>query len=94
MKLTWTPRAAARLRSIFEYVSDRDRAAAGQLVSRIETAVGRLLGHPALGRPGLKRGTRELVIAGTRYIVVYTVAAAEVRIITIFHSRQNSPIRS
>jgi toxin ParE1/3/4 len=49
-----------------------------------------LLQHPNLGRPGRRRGTRELVIGRTPFIVVYRVdmQAGKIEIIQFRHSAQ------
>ena len=46
-----------------------------------------------IGRPGRVEGTRELVVAGTPYIVPYRVKAEIVQIITVLHSAQRWPDR-
>jgi toxin ParE1/3/4 len=48
---------------------------------------------PGIGRPGRVAGTRELVTAGTPYIVPYRVAGDAVQIITVLHGAQNWPDR-
>ena len=53
----------------------------------------RLREFPALGRPGRVEGTRELIIAGTPYIVPYRVRGDTVEIITVLHSAQRWPDR-
>ncbi len=44
-----------------------------------------------MGRPGRSQGTRELVIAGSPYIVVYIVDDIEVQIVAVFHSAMRWP---
>src|SRR5437764_1785820 len=54
-------------------------AAAPRVIERIRTAVERLQEFPFLGRPGRVEGTRELVIAGTPYIVPIWLRAMSFR---------------
>ncbi len=46
---------------------------------------------PSRGRPGRISGTRELVVSGLPYIVVYQVTAIAVHILRIYHSTRNWP---
>jgi toxin ParE1/3/4 len=48
---------------------------------------------PYLGRPGRVEDTRELVVSGTPYIVVYTVLDDLVVIIAVQHDAQKWPDR-
>jgi len=52
-----------------------------------------LLRHPGLGRPGRQLGTRELVISGTPFIVVYRidVKGAKVDILNFLHASRKWP---
>ena len=54
-------------------------------------AVERLVDFPHRGRQGRREGTRELVISGLPYIVVYRVRDASIRILRVFHAAQNWP---
>jgi toxin ParE1/3/4 len=63
------------------------------MIERIREAVERLGAFPAIGRPGRAAGTRELVSAGTPYIVPYRVRGQRVQIITVLHSAQRWPDR-
>ena len=49
-----------------------------------------LRNHPRLGRVGAEPGIRELVIAGTPYIVLYRVHEQRVVVSTIWHGKQGS----
>jgi len=41
--------------------------------------------HPASGRPGRLRGTRELVVTGTPYIAAHRVVDDMVTILRVLH---------
>jgi plasmid stabilization system protein ParE len=56
----------------------------------IRAAVEALADQPHRGRPGELADTRELVIAQfPAYIVVYRVTQTEVRILRVWHGRQD-----
>jgi toxin ParE1/3/4 len=63
--------------------------AAERLAMRIVAVVEALRTHPYLGRAGAEPGTRELVIGGTPYIVIYRVRGKRVTILTIWHAAQH-----
>jgi len=50
-----------------------------------------LSNHPAIGKPGRIPGTREIVAAGTTYIVPYRVVGNEVQILRILHGAGKWP---
>ncbi|UJW76777.1 type II toxin-antitoxin system RelE/ParE family toxin [Rhizobium sp. SL42] len=58
---------------------------------RIGEATSFLAYHPNVGRSGRVEGTRELIVSGTPYIVIYSVANSRVEIITILHAAQRWP---
>jgi addiction module RelE/StbE family toxin len=84
----WTPRARQHLLNISAYIARDNPTAARQTADRIRDAVAHLATHPAIGRVGRITGTRELVIAGTPYIVAYRVRKASLRILAVMHSSQ------
>lgn len=91
MRIVWSRRAAAHLVAIREYI-EQDNAKAAELVAlRIRDAVQQLARQPLMGRPGKVRGTRELVITGTPYIVPYRVKRGVLEMIAVFHGRQKWP---
>jgi toxin ParE1/3/4 len=89
--IVWTPRAQQHLMGISAYIAQDNPTAARQTVDRIRDAVAHLTTHPAMGRVGRITGTRELVIAGTPYIVAYRVRKRSVRILAVLHSAQRWP---
>ncbi len=85
MKIRWTVKAAAHLDQIAAYSShDKPNAAASVIVTIIEHTE-HLAKFPNLGRPGRKKGTRELIISGTPFIVVYRQTTA-IEVLSVFHS--------
>jgi toxin ParE1/3/4 len=95
VEIVWSPLALARLQEIRSYVALDKPQAAERLATRIVAAVEALKDYPHLGRRGSIRGTRELVIGRTPYIVIYTVRADQVIINTIWHGalKTRSPKR-
>jgi toxin ParE1/3/4 len=89
VEIIWSALARARLQEIRAYVaSDKPKAAEG-LAMRIVAVVEALRAYPYLGRAGAEPGTRELVIGGTPYIVIYRVRGKRVTILTIWHGAQH-----
>jgi toxin ParE1/3/4 len=44
-----------------------------------------------MGPPGRVAGTRELIVAGTPYIVAYRVAASQVDALAVIHASRRWP---
>ena len=93
MKIVWRRTAEADLDGVFDYILQYDPGAALRLYETIRKAVERLAIHPALGRVGRVEDMRELPIAGTPYLVAYTVDRRidAVVILGVLHGRQNWP---
>ena len=91
MRLEWLPTAARDLTAQLEWVASHDPWAAIDVGDAVHEAVGRLADHPAIGRPGRLAGTRELVVVGTPYVVVYRIEPAAVLVLRILHAAQRWP---
>ncbi len=91
MRVRWLRRALRNLDEEADYIARDDPQAAAQVVDRIVTSVDLLATQPALGRPGRVPGTRELIIAGTPYIVPYRVRDDTVEILRVFHGARRWP---
>ncbi len=85
MRVEWLPEAKRNLGSQLAYIAERDPGAAIDMGDAILATVARLAGYPESGRPGRVRGTRELVVAGTPYVVVYRADLAAVVILRVLH---------
>jgi toxin ParE1/3/4 len=91
VRVRWLRRALRNLDEEADYIARDDPDAAARTVQRIATAVEQLATHPASGRIGRVAGTRELVVAGTPYIVPYRVHADSVEILRVFHASRKWP---
>jgi toxin ParE1/3/4 len=91
MDIVWRRQAARDLEHAFDFVLRHDPGAAWSLCDRIERRVAQLGDHPYIGRPGRVAGTRELVVAGTPYIIAYRVARSRVDILAVIHASRRWP---
>lgn len=91
MRVEWLPRAQSDLEDQLAWIAQRNPLAAVGMGDTVLAAIDRLSDHPALGRTGRVGGTRELVVAGTPYFVVYVSEASAVTVLRILHGAQRWP---
>ena len=91
MTLIWSPTALADLKHIRTYIAEHNPAAANEIVETVRAAVHRLEQFPFVGRVGRVSDTRELVIAGTPYVVPYRVRGTGIEIVAVMHGAQQWP---
>ena len=92
MRIAWTRRYLQELASIGAYIDQHDPRAAARVVNTIHTKTNRLLSaNPFIGRNGEIRGTRELVIPGTPYVVAYRVGDAQIDVLFVQHGARAWP---
>jgi len=93
MRVRWLRKALRNLDGEATYIAADEAAAARLVVKRVLDAVAMLAEQPGLGRPGRVPGTRELIVAKTRYIVPYRVRGETVEILRVFHTSRRLPDR-
>lgn len=93
MKVEWLPRAEKNLADQLDYIERDSIQAADTVAGRVQDQLGQLVRFPEMGRPGRKRGTRELVISKTSLILVYRLRPrlARAEIVRVLHSSQQWP---
>ncbi|MEW4571293.1 type II toxin-antitoxin system RelE/ParE family toxin [Tautonia sp. JC769] len=89
MRLRWTTLAQADLFEISDYLMDRNPQAAIAVEDRILLAAEALLTFPRQGRPGRIAHTRELVLSGLPYLIIYGEAQGEVVLYRIVHAARD-----
>ena len=94
MQLQWTEPATQDLDKIEEYISrENSPIVAIDVVLRvIETVETILPAHPRAGRIGRVTDTRELVVEGVPFIVIYRqVGSDQLQVIRVLHDAQQWP---
>lgn len=71
-----------------EFIAQDNSQAASRVLKRVWDAVQMLADHPHAGRAGRIPGTRELVIAGTPFIIPYRVVEGSVQILRVLHGTE------
>lgn len=89
LRLEWATPAADELEAAQTYYHELNPMAALLLARRIVEAAVRLQQQPQIGRPGLRDGTREWVVARTPYMLVYRQTAQAVEILHVWHAAQD-----
>jgi plasmid stabilization system protein ParE len=92
-RIAFTRLAKRDLDELIVFIGEKNPRAAVDIAARIFGRIDLLQDQPALGRPGRRSGTRELIVDGTLYLVAYRIetSAPEVRILRILHSSRRWP---
>jgi plasmid stabilization system protein ParE len=91
MRVTWTIPALDNLDEIQDFIAQRSPGAAYKLTAALVGRTDELLrSNPMIGRKGRIIGTRELVLPGTPYVVVYRLRN-DVEILAVVHGARQWP---
>jgi addiction module RelE/StbE family toxin len=91
MRIRWTEGAVDNLGQVEAYVSQDNPPAALATVHKIIEAAQMVSDYPTIGKRGREHGTRELVVAGLPYIIIYAVHRDELFIIRVLHTAMKYP---
>lgn len=91
MELEWTPSALGDLDAAAAFIAQDNPGSADAMAGRVQESVEYLATYPNLGRAGRVRGTRELVVSGTPFVVVYRVRLDIVQVLRILHHARKWP---
>ncbi len=91
MRLEWYRLAVDDRERIFSYIEGNNPRAAVEIDDRLERGVQRLRDNPNNGRPVRVEGARELIVAGTPYIIPYLVLDDRLRLLRVLHGAQLWP---
>lgn len=87
----WTAKARQDLQAQLEYIANDNADAARDIAIKIKVSCSGLDQFPKIGRNGMVKGTRELIIPNTPYICVYRLVKQRVEILRLLHSRMMWP---
>jgi len=91
MKAVWTKAAIRDLVHIREYIARENPGAAREIALKIVGATDRITQFPEVGRTGRVNGTRELVVSGTQYLIVYRLKKKAIHFLRVLHGHQKWP---
>ena len=91
MWVIWRWQALSDLRALHEYIARNNPPAAARIAERIRQAATQLATFPHRGRPGRTLNTRELIVIGTPYLVIYQTCRDTIHVLRILHGRQRWP---
>ena len=92
MRIRYTRNAIRHLEFIAAYIADHNPKASLRVGQRIWSTITLLSEFPHMGRDGVLRGTRELIIPGLPYIVVHRLQSnGDIVILGIYHGAQLRP---
>ena len=91
MNVIWSARGRSDLRDILAYIMIDRPVAARRVGRRISDAALSLDTMPRRGRPVRLADTRELVVRGLPYVLIYRVGAADVEILRVLHGARDWP---
>jgi addiction module RelE/StbE family toxin len=90
--IEWTEQAARQLDQAHDYIAlSNSEEVAARITMRIVNSVQQLATFPMSGRAGRVRGTRELFIPSTPFIVAYTIARDRIVILALYRGAQQWP---
>jgi toxin ParE1/3/4 len=91
VKLSFSAEARDNIETIYDYIKERNPIAASNVAARIYRSAEGLRQFPHMGRIGLAAGTREWVVPGLPYILVYEVrdGGKEILVLTVFHGARD-----
>jgi len=91
VEIFWLASALDDLAAIHTYIAADNPGAALEIHERVVRRVRDLVANPHSGRPGRVPGTRELVLAGTPYLVAYRVRRQRLEILAVLHGARDWP---
>lgn len=91
MLLSWTPKARIEREAAIDYIAEDNPVAALDQLNEIEKQTSLLPSQPEMGRIGRAKGTRELVISRTPFIVIYRIKGKLIEILRFLHGAQEWP---
>lgn len=89
MRVIFTYAARQDLRDMVDYIAADNPSAAHAVYQKVVATAQHLADFPALGRSGQLPDTRELVVSGLPYLIVYRVHRDTVAVLAIPHTARD-----
>jgi len=93
VRVAWTRPALRDVEAIGGFIARDNPTAASKVVMRIFDQTELIVEHPHIGRAGRIKGTRELVVTNTPFIVTYRLKEDRAEVLAVFHGARRWPDR-
>jgi len=87
MRIDWARPAIDDLRDAGEYIAHDNPTAASRMAARVVEAVESL----NIGRPGRGINTRELVVTGNPFLIIYRLQLGALQVLRVLHHARRWP---
>src|SRR5690242_15796416 len=91
MKVFWHKRTRDDFAAIRLYCEQIDPVITDRVIERIFGLTRHLARFPELGRPGRVRGTLELPVKDTKFIIAYGLGAERLTVYAVYHTAREWP---
>lgn len=91
MRIKMTKSANIDLSESDDFIRENNPLAADRMASRIDDAISHLAIYPAIGRIGRVSKTREFVVSGTPFVIIYQVRTSIIVVYRVLHTAQKWP---
>lgn len=91
MTLLWSPEARRDLEEIVHFIAEDNPRAALNLKGRLVEKARQLLIYPRQGKPTRGHPTRELVLVGYPYRIIYRIRPDGIDIVRVLHTARDLP---
>ena len=91
MRVRWLRSGLRSIEIAEAYIAADNPQAATRLVDTVRSRAELLADNPKLGRVGRIPGTREMILGGMSFLIVYRLTSDEVQILRLLHTSQEFP---
>ncbi len=91
MRTEWRPAARGDLLELVRHIALDSVSAGLRMHDAITAAVESLRTHPQRGRSGRMKGTHELVVPRTPYVIVCSASATTIVVLRVLHGARRWP---
>lgn len=92
--IEWLPKAESNRFNQLDYIAEVNPLPAADMDDEIEKQLSLLTDNPEMGRPGRMRGTRELVLVSTPFVLVYRLKGHRIQVMRFLHHAQAWPVNT
>jgi plasmid stabilization system protein ParE len=89
LRVQWREEALADLQRYYDWLKAVEGANPARVIRRIRMAANSMRRLGDIGRPGGKRGARELSVRNAPYVIVYVVIGEIADIMAVYHTAQD-----